>query len=53
MPNFQQSVNQALNTAGALAGLSGMIQEKNAEKAKIKKEKAEQAALDKKEKVLS
>ena len=53
MPNFQQSVNQALSTAGALAGLSGIPQKKAAEKAEIEKEKAEQAALEKKEKILS
>lgn len=53
MPNFQQSVNQALSTAGALAGLSGIPQKKAAEKAEIEKEKAEQAALEEKEKVLS
>ena len=52
MPNFQQSVNQALSTAGALAGLSGIPQKKAAEKAEIEKEKAEQASLEKKEKVL-
>lgn len=53
LPNFQQSVNQALSTAGALAGLSGIPQKKAAEKAEIEKEKAEQAALEKKEKILS
>ena len=53
LPNFQQSVNQALSTAGALAGLSGIPQRKAAEKAEIEKEKAEQAALDKKEKILA
>ena len=53
LPNFQQSVNQALSTAGALAGLSGIPQKKAAEKAEIEKEKAAQAALDKKEQVLA
>ena len=53
LPNFQQSVNQALSTAGALAGLSGIPQRKAAEKAEIEKEKAAQAALDKKEKILA
>ena len=53
LPNFQQSVNQALSTAGALAGLSGIPQKKAAEKAEIEKEKAAQAELDKKEKILS
>ena len=52
LPNFQQSVNQALSTAGALAGLSGIPQKKAAEKAEIEKEKAAQAMLDKKEKIL-
>ena len=45
MPNFQQSVNQTLNIAGALAGLSGIPQRKAAEKAEIEK-------LNKEEKVL-
>ena len=53
MPNFQQSVNQALSTAGALAGLSGIPQKKAAEKAEIEKEKSKQEALEEKEKVLS
>ena len=53
MPNFQQSVNQALSTAGALAGLSGIPQKKAAEKAEIEKEKAEQAKLEEKEQVLA
>lgn len=53
MPNFQQSVNQTLSTAGALAGLSGIPQKKAAEKAEIEKEKSKQAELEKKEKVLS
>ena len=53
LPNFQQSVNQALSTAGALAGLSGIPQKKAAEKAEIEKEKAAQAELEKKEKILS
>lgn len=53
LPNFQQSVNQALSTAGALAGLSGIPQKKAAEKAEIEKEKAAQAALDEKEQVLA
>ena len=53
LPNFQQSVNQALSTAGALAGLSGIPQKKAAEKAEIEKEKAEQAALEKKEEILA
>lgn len=43
MPNFQQSVNQTLGIAGALAGLSGATQ-KAAEKRDIKKQ---QAVLDK------
>ena len=53
LPNFQQSVNQSLSTAGALAGLSGIPQKKAAEKAEIEKEKAEQAALEKKEEILA
>ena len=53
LPNFQQSVNQALSTAGALAGLSGIPQKKAAEKAEIEKEKAAQAALEKKEEILA
>ena len=53
LPNFQQSVNQALSTAGALAGLSGIPQKKAAEKAEIEKEKAKQAELEKKEKILA
>ena len=53
LPNFQQSVNQALSTAGALAGLSGIPQKKAAEKAEIEKEKAAQAALEKKAKILA
>ena len=53
LPNFQQSVNQALSTAGALAGLSGIPQKKAAEKAEIEKEKAAQAALDEREQVLA
>ena len=53
LPNFQQSVNQALSTAGALAGLSGIPQKKAAEKAEIEKEKAEQAALEKKEEIIA
>ena len=52
LPNFQQSVNQELSTAGALAGLSGIPQRIAAEKAEIEKEKAAQATLDKKEKIL-
>lgn len=43
MPNFQQSVNQTLGIAGALAGLSGASQ-KAAEKRNIKKQ---QKVLDK------
>ena len=31
MPNFQQSVNHALSTAGVLAGLSGISQRKAAQ----------------------
>ena len=53
LPNFQQAVNQTLSTAGVLAGLSGIPQRKAAEKAEIEKEKAAQAALDKKEQVLA
>ena len=53
LPNFQQSVNQALSTAGALAGLSGIPQKKAAEKAEIEKEKAAQAALEKKEEIIA
>ena len=53
LPNFQQSVNQTLSTAGALAGLSGIPQRKAAEKAEIEKEKAKQAELEKKEKILA
>ena len=53
MPNFQQSVNQALSTAGALAGLSGIPQKKAAEKAEIEKEKAEQETLEKKEEIIA
>ena len=53
MPNFQQSVNQTVSTAGVLAGLSGIPQRKAAEKAEIEKEKAEQAALEKKEEILA
>ena len=53
LPNFQQSVNQALSTAGALAGLSGIPQKKAAEKAEIEKEKAEQAKLEKKEEIIA
>ena len=53
MPNFQQSVNKELGIAGALAGISGIPQKKAAEKAEIEKEKAAQAALEKKEKILS
>lgn len=43
LPNFQQSVNQTLGIAGALAGLSGVPQ-RAAEKRNIKKQ---QAILDK------
>lgn len=53
LPNFQQSVNKELGIAGALAGISGIPQKKAAEKAEIEKEKAAQAALEKKEKILS
>lgn len=53
MPNFQSSINQMLGTAGVLAGLSGIPQRKAAEKAEIEKEKATQAALDKREQVLA
>ena len=53
LPNFQQSVNQALSTAGALAGLSGIPQKKAAEKAEIEKEKAAQETLEKKAKILA
>ena len=53
MPNFQQSVNQALSTAGALAGLSGIPQKKAAEKAEIEKAKAAQEAFEKREKILA
>ena len=45
LPNFQQSVNQTLSTAGVLAGLSGIPQRKAAEKAEVEK-------LNKEEKVL-
>ena len=53
LPNFQQSVNQALSTAGALAGLSGIPQKKAAEKAEIEKAKAAQEAFEKREKILA
>lgn len=51
--SIQGDVNQMIGMLGALSGLSGVPQRRAAEKAEIEKEKATQAALDKREQVLA
>ena len=50
---IQGDINQMIGMVGALEGLSGVPQRRAAKKAEIEKEKATQAALDKKEQVLA
>lgn len=51
--SIQGDINQIIGMVGALEGLSGVPQRRAAKKAEIEKEKAAQAALDKKEQVLA
>ena len=51
--SIQGDINQMIGMVGALEGLSGVPQRRAAKKAEIEKEKATQAALDKKEQVLA
>lgn len=51
--SIQGDINQIIGMVGALEGLSGVPQRRAAKKAEIEKEKATQAALDKKEQVLA
>ena len=51
--SIQGDINQIIGMVGALEGLSGVPQRRAAKKAEIEKEKAAQAALDKKEQLLA
>ena len=51
--SIQGDINQIIGMVGALEGLSGVPQRRAAKKAEIEKEKAAQAALDKREQVLA
>ena len=51
--SIQGDINQMIGMVGALEGFSGVPQRRAAKKAHIEKEKATQAALDKREQVLA